>query len=201
MNWPPLLLFLTLPLAATALAQQGDDRAHAWAMRHYDQVLEAVLPTQAPLNVAAKDLKWGARLRITPTFAPESAYTLLKGFDAPVIATVTTLTGEPILTQLKGLYPQHRNAAAGKLSALIKRSTREVTVEQCPALQDVAQGFEHLRIPVSLAGALQMDAAQYELVSEGRSGTLRLSIAAPDPAPVVDWAERLRKSVAACTAR
>jgi hypothetical protein len=38
-------------------------------------------------------------------------------------------------------------------------------------------------------------------ISDGRSGTLRLSITAPDPAPPVEWAERLRKSVAECAAR
>lgn len=170
-------------------------------MRHYDQVLEAVLPVRAPLNVEAKDLKWGARLRIIPSSGAESAYTLLKGFDDPVIAAVTTVAGDSVLTQLEGLYARQRNASAGKLPALIKRSTRELTVGQCPALKDVAQAFEDLRIPASLVGALQMDATQYELFSEGRSGTLRLSIAAPDPEPVVGWAERLRKSVAACTAR
>ena len=197
-----LVRVVPLPFAAAALlAQQADDQAHAWAMRHYDQVLEAVLPIQAPLDVAAKDLKWGAKLRIVPPFASESAYTLLKGFEDPVTATVTTVTGGSVLTQLEGLYPRHRNTGAARLPPLIKRSTRELTVEQCPALEDVARGFEDLRIPASRAGALQMDPIQYELVSEGRSGTLRLSTAGPDPEPVVAWAERLRKSVAACTSR
>jgi len=41
----------------------------------------------------------------------------------------------------------------------------------------------------------------YELFSEGRRGTLRLSIAAPDPAPPNEWAERLRTIVAGCAAR
>jgi hypothetical protein len=46
-----------------------------------------------------------------------------------------------------------------------------------------------------------MDATRYDLISDGRSGTLRLSITAPDPAPLVEWAERLRNSVARCVAR
>lgn len=197
-----LVRILPVPFAAAALlAQQTGDAAHAWAMQHYDQVLEAVLPIQTPLDVAAKDLKWGAKLRIIPPFASESAYTLLKGFEDPVTATVTTITGGSVLTQLEGLYPRHRNTGAAKLPSLVKRSTRELTVKQCPALEDVARGFEDLRIPASRAGAMQMDPIQYQLLSEGRSGTLRLSIAAPDPDPVVEWAERLRKSVAACTPR
>jgi hypothetical protein len=197
-----LVRVILWPFAAAALlAQQADDAAHAWAMRHYDQVLEAVLSIQVPLDVAAKDLKWGAKLRIIPAFASESAYTLLKGFEDPVTATVTTITGGSVLTQLEGLYPRHRKTGAAKLPALIKRSTRELTVNQCPALADVARGFEDLRIPASLPDALQMDATGYQLVSEGRRGTLRLSFNAPDPAPVVEWAERLRKSVAACMSR
>jgi hypothetical protein len=197
------LFVVPLPYTAAALVsqQQADARAHLWAMQHYAAVHEAVLPIAAPLDIVRKNLKWGVRLRITPAFGPESAYTLLKGFEKPVIATVTTVTGGSVLTQLEALYVRHRTAAAGKLPALIERSTRELTVDHCPALKDVAQAFEDLRIPASLDGALQMDAVGYELVSEGRSGTLRLSISAPDPAPVVAWAERVRTTVAACAPR
>jgi hypothetical protein len=196
------VLLTVLPFAAAATpAQHADDQAHVWAMRHYDQVLDAVLPIGAPLNVDAKNLKWGVRLRIVPAFESESAYTLLTGFDGVVTAAVTTLSGDSVLRQLERLYPRHKNTAPRKLPALIKRNARELTSEQCPALKDTAQAFDALKIPASLAGALQMDATQYDLISDGRSGTLRLSITAPDPAPLVEWAERLRKSVAECAAR
>ena len=196
------VLLTVLPFAAAATSEQdADDDAHNWALRHYGRVLDAVLPIEARLDVVRRDLKWGVRLLITPAFEAESAYTLLMAFDGGVTASVTTLSGGSVLTQLKGLYPQQKNVSAGELPALIKRSTREFTGQQCPALKRAAQAFEQLRIPASLAGALQMDSTGYQLVSEGRSGTLRLSINAPDPAPVVEWAERVRKSVAACAAR
>src|SRR5215210_6914215 len=127
------LLVVPLPFTAAALVpqQQADGRAYAWAMRHYATVHEAVLPIAASLNIVGKDLKWGVRLRITPASGRESAYTLLKGFEEPVIATVTTVTGDSVLTQLEALYARHRTAAAGKLPALIKRRTRELTVGDC----------------------------------------------------------------------
>ena len=186
-----LVVLLTgLPFTpAATLAQDAESDAHNWALGHQERVREAVLPMDVRLDVTAKDLKWGVRLLITPAFEAESAYTLLMAFDGGITASATTLSGGSVLTQLKGL------------PALIKRATREFTGQQCPALKRAAQAFEQLRIPASLAGALQMDATGYQLFSEGRSGTLRLSIAAPDPAPIVAWAERLRKSVAVCTAR
>lgn len=197
-----VVLLTVLPFTAAATsAQDADTDAHNWALGHQERVLEAVLPIDVRLDVAAKDLKCGVRLLITPAFEAESAYTLLMAFDGGVTASVTTLSGGSVLTQLKGLYPQQKNISAGELPALIKRSTREFTGQQCPALKAAAQAFEQLRIPASLAGALQMDATGYQLVSEGRSGTLRLSIRAPDPAPLIEWAERLRKSVAGCAAR
>jgi hypothetical protein len=198
-----LVVLLTgLPFTAAATsAQDAESDAHNWALGHQERVREAVLPMDVRLDVTAKDLKWGVRLLITPAFEAESAYTLLMAFDGGVTASATTLPGGSVLAQLKGLYPQQKNVSAGELPALIKRTTREFTGQQCPALKRAAQAFEQLRIPASLAGALQMDATGYQLLSEGRSGTLRLSIGAPDPAPIVAWAERLRKSVAACTAR
>lgn len=196
------VLFTALPVSIGATSQQAaEDEAHNWALGHQERVLEAVLPIEVPLDVQARDLKWGVRLRISPAFEAQSAYTLLKAFDGGVTATVTTLSGGSVLTQLKGLYSRHKDTSAGELPGLIKRNTRELTVQQCPALKGIAQAFDDLRIPASLAGALQMDATGYQLVSEGRSGTLRLSISGPDPAPLVEWAERLRKSVAGCAAR
>jgi hypothetical protein len=201
-TWPLVLLFMTLPFtAATTWGQDPESDAHNWALSHQERVLEAVLPIDAQLDVVGRDLKWGVRLRITPAFEAESAYTLLMAYDGRVTASVTTLSGGSVLTQLKGLYLQHKNTSPGELPALLKRSTHEFAGERCPALKGAAQAFERLRIPASLAGALQMDAVGYQLVSEGRSGTLRLSISAPDPAPVVAWAERLRKTVAACMSR
>jgi hypothetical protein len=193
-----LLTGLPFTAAATS-AQEAESDAHNWARSHQERVLEAVLPMDVRLDVTAKDLKWGVRLLITPAFEAESVYTLLMAFDGGVTASVTTLSGGSVLTQLKGLYPQQKNISAGELPTLIKRSTREFTGQRCPALKRAARAFKQLRIPASLAGALQMDATGYQLVSEGRSGTLRLSISAPDPAPMVAWAERLRKSVAGCT--
>ncbi|HEU4890464.1 MAG TPA: hypothetical protein VFT47_02880 [Vicinamibacterales bacterium] len=197
-----VVLIMVSPLtAATTAAQQAENDAHNWAVSHQERVLEAALPIDAQLDVAGRDLKWGVRLRIMPAFEAESAYTLLMAYDGRVTASVTTLSGGSVLTQLKGLYLQHRNTSPGDLPALLKRSTHEFTGEQCPAVKRAAQSFERLRIPASVGSALQMDATGYQLVSEGRSGTLRLSINAPDPAPVIEWAERLRKSVAGCTAR
>jgi hypothetical protein len=196
------VLLTGLPFAAAASWQQdADDAAHNWALRHYRTVLEAVLPIEAAPDMAARDPKWRVRLRIVPAFDAESAYTLVKGFDSGVTATVTTLSGGSVMTQLKGLHPRHKNISVGKLPALLQRKTQELTPEQCPALNETALAFENLRTPTSLVGALQMDATQYDLLSDGRSGTLRLSIAAPDPAPVVEWAERLRKTVSGCATR
>jgi hypothetical protein len=196
------VLLTVLPFAPAApWEQDAHDAAHNWALRHYGRVLEAVLPIEARLDVVARDLKWGVRLRIVPAFDAESAYTLVKGFDGGVTATVTTLSRGSVMTQLKGLHPRHTNTSAGNLPALIKRNTQELTLEQCPALKDTAQAFDDLRMPAVLAGALQMDATHYDLISDGRSGTLRLSINAPDPAPVVEWAERLRKIVGGCATR
>jgi hypothetical protein len=196
------VLLTVLPFAAAATAEQrADNEGHDWALRHYARMLDAVLPIEAPLKVAARNLKWGVRLQIVPAFEAASAFTLVKGFDGGVTATVTTLSGGSVLTQLKDLYPRHKNTSARQLPALLKRSTRELTLEQCPPLKETAQAFDDLRIPANLAGALQMDATRYDLISDGRSGTLRLSITAPDPAPLVEWAERLRNSVARCVAR
>jgi hypothetical protein len=196
------VLLTVLPFAPAASWEQDvHHAAHNWALRHYARVLEAVLPIEARLDVVARDLKWGVRLRIVPAFDAESAYTLVEGFDGGVTATVTTLSGGSVMTQLKGLHPRHTNTRAGNLPALIKRNTQELTLEQCPALRDIARAFDDLRMPAVLAGALQMDATHYDLISDGRSGTLRLSITAPDPAPVVEWAERLRKIVGGCATR
>jgi hypothetical protein len=182
--------------------QDADSRSHGRALETYESVLDRVLPLEpATDRVSPATAIWQVRLRIVPTWDPEMACTLTSSQDGRLIGTATIITGDRIFKQLEQLYRKQDAVRLDEASSRISQKTYTVNSGDCPRLTAVGTAFAKLQVPVVPSDVLAMDATRYDLVSRNSERTLRLSITAPEPVAVVEWAELARQVVTGCAPR
>jgi hypothetical protein len=183
--------------------QETEVAIDSWVQDNYNSVLDLVFQDHCE---ASANIRWAACVRVIPGHQTELEYTLSvkKNYDGTILAHVTRAKRESVYSQLCKFKKEHPAATAGDIAKLIQVEFRSVNQQKFPALVHIADKFENIRFSPVLPDEIMMDPTIYDFHSRSSSGDqMDLIMSGPgtsaprQPQPLIEWAESVRKILAA----
>ncbi len=148
----------------------GDQDAADWVGEHWWVVRDVVLPAPAEPGALPNAIRWRLTARISPSLNPEAHFTLERHYDGNVVASLTALKAEPLVSQLDRLRANHPELGAEALSGHLRVEREVLTGSTCPQLRTLAASLESIEIPSVLPDRLVIHGTYYEVWSESQHG-------------------------------
>ena len=184
-------------MAVLVILSQGLQEHERLAGRAYRPVVAEVLPAD-PDEELPVDVEWRVIVRIRPAWQRESLFRITLHQSGQASASMTVVVDKPILAQLEDIYRLNRRAGISGAAKKIARESFSTDSTRCPALGKVAAEFAALTIPAALPNVLQMDATQYDILSQTLMRRMHITASGPEPAGVIEWLERASKTLNGC---